>query len=482
VTTSVPDVQDLYIERLNPDNPNQYEYMGEWHDMEIVEEVIRVNGGEDVVLPVRLTRRGPIVTEQVTDEEDGISDVLSVRWTAFEPSRILQSVVLLNRAQNYDDFFEAMRYWDVPSQSIVYADVEGNIAYFMSGRIPIRKNGDGAAPAPGWTDEYEWEGWIPHEELPSALNPEKGFIVTANNAVVDSETYPYHLAYDYSTGDRAQRIMDVLQMAIAHGDKLTVNDFTRLQMDNRSLPARALIPLMNQIESDDPQIREALDYLTGWDLQEDTDSVAAALWEMTFLHLPENAFGDEVGADNLDLTQRTVALYDLAENPDATWWDDTTTPQTETAVQILEQSLAEAIAWLEENQGGEMADWTWGSIHTITFEDGVLGQSGVGVLEATVNRGPFAVGGGSSIVNANSWSRSNPAAVRGHPSMRMVVDMGDLTTAQAIHPTGQSGHPYHPHYDDMTPLWLAGEYHPMLWEETTVAETAVDALILQPAR
>lgn len=479
VTTSSPDVQDLYIIRLNPDNPNQYEYMGEWHDMTIIEEVIKVNGGEDIVLPVRITRHGPIVTEVIDSDDKPLMDALAVRWAAAEPSRILQAVIMLNKAQNYGDFYQAVRYWDIPSQNIVYADVAGNIGYIMSGRVPIRANGDGTIPVPGWTDEFGWQGWIPYEELPMSFNPAKGYIVTANNAIVDS-AYRYFIDYNANDGDRAQRIVDMIEEVIDSGGKFTVADFARMQVDNKSLLAEAYAPLWAKIESSDAQMQEALNYLNNWDFQADRDSVAAALWEITYLHLAENALADELGTENVALIERHRTLHLLASMPEAAWWDVRSTAEIETAVDILAQSLQEAINWLREKRGGRMADWTWGSIHTIIFRDGVLGQSGIALIENIFNRGPLAADGGTSIVNANSWNVNNPAVVRGHPSMRMVVDLSDLEQSLAVHPTGQSGHAFHPHYDDMVDLWLKGDYHPMLFGKAAVEAAAKQRLILQP--
>lgn len=209
VTNVGADVQDLYIEKINPSNPNQYEYQGQWEDMEVIQEVIRVNGGEDVTLNVRVTRHGPIINDMVDD----LTDPLAFKWTAQEPSRIMQSVLLLNQAQNYDDFREALRYWDIPSLNVVYADVDGNIAYQMPGLVPVRPTSNGLLPVPGWTGEHEWEGWIPYEELPAMFNPDEGYIVTANNAVVD-EDYPHLISLYWADGDRAERIRQILQAAI----------------------------------------------------------------------------------------------------------------------------------------------------------------------------------------------------------------------------------------------------------------------------
>lgn len=476
VTNVGPDVQDLYIEKINPSNPRQYEFMGEWEDMEIVEEVIKVNGGEDVVLEVRLTRHGPIINEIV----DGQSDVLAMKWTAHEPSRILQSVILLNQAQNYEEFRDALRFWDIPSQNVIYADVEGNIGYQVPGLIPIRENGNGLTPVPGWTGEYEWEGWIPYEELPALFNPEWGYVVTANNAVVDRE-YPYMISLYWADGDRAERIANMIEAAIDEGP-ITADDFARIQFDSKSMVAQSYVPLFEGLSSDDGQVQAALERLRGWDLQLRRDSVPAALFEIFYMHLAQTVLADEVGQDNVSTFGGNVLLHDLAENPGAVWWDDVDTADPETQEEIIMQALAQTIDWFEENVSDDMNDWTWGNIHTATFVSNPVGQSGVDLIESVVNRGPFPVDGGRSIVNANSWSWDDPAAVRGHPSMRMIVDMSDLDASRAVIPTGQSGHPYHRHYDDMIPLWQDGEYHPMRFSREVVEEAAVETLVLEPGQ
>ncbi|MCI0577165.1 MAG: penicillin acylase family protein [Chloroflexi bacterium] len=474
VTNVGPDVQDLYIEKVNPSNPRQYEYEGEWQDMEVIEEVIKVNGSEDVVLEVLLTRHGPIINELV----DGQSDVLSIRWTAHEPSRILQAISLLNRSTNYEEFREALQYWDVPSQNVIYADVEGNIAYQMPGLVPLRQNGNGQTPVPGWTDEYEWEGWVPYEQLPALLNPEWGYIVTANHAVVDEE-YPYLLSLDWDNGDRGQRITEMLEEAIGRG-QVTADDMAHIQNDSKSLLAGSYVPLFAGLSSDDAQVQAAIERLRGWDLQERRDSVPATLFEIFFRHLTENVLADDIGQDNVWEIADVTFFHQLAGQPEASWWDSQDTPAAETRDEILLQSLEEAIAWLEENVGGDMNDWTWGRLHTATFVSNPLGQSGIGLIESVVNRGPFPADGGRHIVNANGYDREEPAAVTGHPSMRMIIDMSNFDASRAVLPTGQSGHPFSPHYDDMIELWLNGQYHPMLFSREAVEAAARDHLVLRP--
>ncbi|MBK6328308.1 MAG: penicillin acylase family protein [Chloroflexi bacterium] len=477
VTNTGADVQDLFIEKINPANPNQYEYMGEWQEMQIINEVIKVNGGEDITLPVRVTRHGPIISDVLDDQKDA----LAVQWTAAEPSRVLQSVVLINQSQTYEQFREALRYWDVPSQNFVYADTEGNIAYQMPGLTPIRKNGNGSLPVPGWTDEYEWQGWVPYEQLPAVLNPEKGYIVTANHAIVD-ETYPFLITRDWADGDRGQRIVDMVEATLASGQKFTADDFARMQFDSESLMAASYQPYFANIQTDDAREQTAVSLITAWDRQERRDSVATSLFEIFYLNLTHDTLADDIGADNVGTIRNNIFFNQLASQPDSPWWDNQTTPEVETRDDIMAQALTEALAWFDANVGGNMEDWTWGSLHTATFVSNPLGQSGIGAIESLVNRGPFPADGGNSIVNAVSWDVEHPAEVYWHPSMRMIVDISNLDASQTVLPTGQSGHPFNPHYDDQMPLWLNGQYHTMLWSKTAVEAAAQDKLILQPAQ
>ncbi|HUM69635.1 MAG TPA: penicillin acylase family protein [Chloroflexota bacterium] len=469
VTNTGADVQDLYIERITG---NQYEYMGEMHDLEIIEETIKVNGGDDVVLPVRITRHGPIISDVLDDA----ADVLAVRWVAQEPSRVLQAVLLLNQASNYQEFRDALRYWDVPSQNVVYADREGNIAYQMPGYTPIRRSGIGMVPSPGWTDEYEWEGWIPFEELPALFNPDQGYISTANHAIVD-RAYPHYITRDWADGDRGQRIVEMIDAIIAGGGKISMDDIAAIQNDNFSLLAKTYVPYLANLQPTDPQVQAAISTLRSWDGQEVRDSSAATIFELFYVHLYPAILADELGEENVGEVRNNIFLHTIAPDVTSPWWDNVNTPQTETREDILLQALTETLAWLDENEGGNVE---WGQLHTATFVSSPLGDSGIADIEALVNRGPFAADGGRSIVNATGWSPDNPAVITGHPSMRMILDLSDFDASRAVIPTGQSGHPGHPLYDSEIELWLNGEYHPLWWSREAVEANAVDEMVLRP--
>ncbi len=469
VTNAGVDVQDLYIERIVG---NQYEYMGQMLDLEIIEEVIKVNGGEDVTLPVRITRHGPIISDVLEDTEE----VLAVRWTAQEPSRVLQAVLLLNQASNYQEYRDALRYWDIPSQNVIYADQEGNIAYQMPGRIPIRRSGYGLVPAPGWTDEYEWLGWIPFEELPALFNPDRGFIATANEAIVDP-AYPHYLTRDWADGDRGQRIVEMIEAAIANGGKISSDDIAAIQNDNFSYLAKTYVPYLANLQTADPRLQDALTTLRDWDGQEQRDSHAATIFALFYVHLYPAILADEIGEENVDRIRNNIFLHAIAHDAASPWWDNVNTPEQESREAILLQALTEALDWLDENKGGAVA---WGELHTATFVSSPLGDSGIADIEALVNRGPFAADGGRSIVNAASWSPGNPAAITGHASMRMIIDFSDFDASRAVIPTGQSGHPGHPWYESEIELWLNGQYHPLWWSRAAVEANAVDQMVLRP--
>ena len=481
VTNLAPDVQDLFIERINPENPNQYEFQGQWLDMEIIREEIRVAGEEEpVVVFARITRHGPIINDVAggTEEEWSFGwQPLALSWTALQPGTLARSILLLNRARNWEEFREALSYWDVPSQNFVYADVEGNIGYQAPGHIPIRASGDGSMPVPGWTGEYEWVDYIPFDELPRAFNPPEGYVVTANNAVVEPD-YPYFLTMDWLPGYRAQRIVELIEA----DPSLSLADMQAIQGDSTPLYARDILPYLLALSSDDPRLGQALDLLRAWDGRAVRDSAGAVLFEAFRVHLVDLIFGDELGEQLLRRARSTVqiALVDLLADGASSWFDDVTTHEVETRDEILLQALEEAVEELTETLGRDMSRWRWGDLHTATFENQSLGQSGIGPIEALFNRGPIPVDGTIATVNNTGYSLSRPYVVRVVPSYRQIVDLEDFTRSVSMHTTGQSGHPFHPHYDDMIDPWRNIEYHPMLWERADVEADAEATLVLTP--
>ncbi len=481
VTNLGPDVQDLFIERVNPENPDQYEYEGEWRDMDVVREEIHVAGREDpVVVDVRLTHHGPIINDVAGGTEEPWSfgwQPLALSWTALEPGTLVKSILLLNRADNWEGFREALSYWDVPSQNFVYADVVGNIGYQAPGRIPIRAGGDGTRPVPGWSGEYEWVDTIPFDALPRVYNPSEGFLVTANNAVVGAD-YPYLLTQDWGSAYRARRIQELIESTAI----VSIEDVQAMQADTALLWAEAVLPYVTSLSPDASRLAEAIDLLETWDGCATRDSAGAALFEVFRLHLIDATIADELGDDLLeDARPRLVdALPSLLSDGTSPWFDDVTTPEVEARDDVVLAALDAAVQDLGETQGSRMERWRWGSLHTASFENQSLGQCGIGLVESLFNRGPFPVDGSLAAVNQADYDMSEPYAVKTIASYRQVVDLGDFTESVSMHTTGQSGHPFHRHYDDMIDAWRDVDHHPMLWEREDVETEAQGVLVLTP--
>lgn len=487
LTNVGPDVQDLYIEKINPENPNQYEVNGQWVDMQVVQETIQMAGGDPVPLTVRITRHGPIISDTYGKLEDFASKsgvampasyAIALRWTALEPAHLFNAIWQFNQAQNWEEFRKGAREFAVPAQNLVYADVDGNIGYQMPGRIPIRAAGDGRLPVPGWTDEYEWTGYIPFEELPFAYNPPQGYIATANNAVVGSD-YPYLLSTDWDYGDRARRIVDMIENAPGPIDIAYIQ---KMQGDDRNRNAEALVPALLRMPLEDERLDRARALLQSWDFQDGMESAPAALFEAFWKRLLANTFHDEVPEAYWPSGggRWYEVMRQLVGKPDSPWWDIRTTPAVEQRDDIFLQSLTEAVDELEASLGKQPERWNWGDLHTVTFRNATLGESGIAPIEALFNRGPFRTAGGSSIVNATSWDATSSYQVEALPSMRMIVDLSALENSLTVNTLGQSGHAYHPHYTDMVDLWRNIQYHPMLWERPQIEAAPEGHLRLLP--
>ncbi len=505
VTNTGPDVADLYEIKVNPENPLQYEWNGEWRDMTVRQETIRFAGSGDTIdIQVRETHIGPIINDNELDEETGEvlgfnnEDPLAMRWTGLELSNMPRAVFGLNNATNWDEFRDALQYWDVPSQNFVYADVEGNIGYQMPGRIPIRAdNHTGLLPAPGWTDEYQWQGYVPYEKLPSVFNPGQGYVVTANQAVVPPEYYAwlaqelgegrnYVFSRDWDYGYRAERIVELLESGAPH----TIESYQRIQGDNKSISAVEIMPYLAALEFDDNELAGARDWLLEWDYQFDMESPQAALYAQFWASLLENLYHDQLDYEELEAEDKaygsdrdmwSTAL--LLQDPENIWWDHAATEGViETRDEILLQSFQEGYDSTVSVLGSDRENWKWGDLHKATFVTNPVGESGVGFVERRVNRGPYPVSGSMATINNTAWGVGSDEdfEVLYLPSMRIILDLSDFSKSVTVHTTGQSGHPYSSHYSDLIDPWRYIEYHPMLWTRQQVEDAAVARLILNP--
>ncbi len=474
VTNVGPDVQDLYVEKFNPQNPNQYEFQGKWQDVQVIDEPIKVKGVISETLHVQVTRHGPIMTPVLS----GVTQPVALQWTALkERSHLFRAVDLIDRARNWDDFRAALRLWDVPSQNFVYADVEGNIGYQMPGNIPIRAQGDGSVPVPGWTGEHEWTGYIPFDELPFVLNPATHFVATANNAVVPT-TYKYLLSSDWSAPFRAQRITDLLRAK----DKLSVADFAAIQGDVYSIP---LVQLQKYVAAVTPEgflQQRAMQYVKPWDGRVTTGNIGGTIIEVTYQRMFANLFAGKMGKElftsyqGMDTASRRAVLS-LLEQPTSNWWDDPSTPKKETRDDIIKFSYAQAIDWLGSQFGDAPEEWHWSRLHLATFGH-PLGS--VQPLDRLFNAGPIPAPGGVFTVFATSFKGTAPYAVNSVSSMRQILDLANWDNALTINTTGQSGQPLGKHYADMVTMWRDVVYAPFSFSRAALDKTREGLLVLTP--
>lgn len=501
-TNLTTDVADLFVESVEGD---KYWYDNEWRDMTTREETIKVAGGEDVNITVRETGHGPIVSG-LTGEFTAIAEnpraetpegkilpvgpgdiggnmpyteaALALRWTALDAGSTPEAIFMLNLAEDFTDFREAASNFDVPGQNLIYADPEGNIGYQAPGKLPIRAPGqEGYLPTPGWSSQYDWKGFIPFEEQPWSYNPKAGYIVTANNAIVNDD-YAYFLSRDWDYGYRAARIVELLEEKMAAG-LVSAEDMAAIHMDNQMPAAKALKQAYSSISSDDKDLQAALDMLASWDGQNAMDSAPAAfanvLWENVTERLVTGHGGD-IPRDDQSRFARMFALQ--LETPESDWW---TGGGSKSQQELLTGAAEDALAELTKLQGKNPDKWNWGKLHAITLTHGTFGESGIAPIEALFNRGPYDTPGGSGVVNATGWSLGEGYATKTVPSMRMVIDVSDWDASTWQNLTGQSGHAFHKNYTDQVEGWATGEQYAWAFSPEAVEAATKDTLTLAPA-
>ena len=487
-----PDVTDLFLEQTEGDD--RYVRDGESVPMQVRTETIGVRGADDVELRVRETVHGPLISDvssefatvganAPTDEpgERGSGYAVALAWTALDPAPTADAILGLNRASDWDEFRAAAADFAVPAQNLVYADREGHIGYQSPGRIPIRRSGnDGTMPVEGWISANDWTGdYVPFDGLPSVLDPDEGFIVTANQAVIGQD-YPYLLTEDWDYGYRSTRIRELLT---AEGE-LSVQEMASLQLDSANPMAGMLVPYLLDIE-DLPgrYYRNAQDLFRGWDLSSPADSAPAAYVNVVWRNLLELTFHDDLDErswpDGGDRWFRVVGA--MLPEPAGPWWDDVDTEDVvETRDDILRAAMIAARDELTRRQARDPRRWTWGHLHRMNLHNATLGESGIAPIERLFNRDGWQVGGGSSIVDATSWNAVDGYAVTAAPSMRMVVSLADFDDSRWINLTGVSGHPASSHYSDQTELYVAGQTLPWAYSRAAVEAATDDRLVLLP--
>ena len=475
VTAGMTDGEDLFLEQADPKAPGGVRSPDGSPQPTVVREAIVVRGRrEPVEDDVVITRHGPLLNG--TLDLPAAGPPIALRSVLQDWPNPVEALLRLNQATDWTTFRSALADWAFPCLNFVYADVEGNIGYKLAGRVPIRAKGDGYAPVPGWTGEYEWTGYVPFDELPEAFNPPDGVFATANSRPAAPSAH--FLARDWIDDSRWRRIIELLHSRPRH----SLADFQDMQADLISLPARTISAHLESDPSDDPQVRKAAAYLTAWNGRLSAESVAASLYEAFRLELLE--------ALNPDLEPRLLhwvqgrGVDPLIAPVSAFWFRGSSEliGHLEHADRaVVRRAFAAAVARLRRELGDDLDQWQWGRLHQITFAHPI----GVGVpaldRALRLSRGPFPLGGDADTVAQAGVDPWHPFSANAFTvSYRQLFDVGDWDAARFILPTGQSGHPGSPHYDDLLEAWRKVEYRPLHFTRPAVEAAVAETIALVP--
>jgi penicillin amidase len=475
MTNLMVDDIDLFAEKINPDNKDQYYFNGEWKNMVIKDEVIQVKGGRQDTLKIRFTHRGPVVSG-FRDIEDA---TLTMRWSGYDYSDELRSVYLLNRASGWEDFRDAIKSFRSVSQNFVYADAEGNIGLNTGGGVAIRK-GSGTFVRDGETDEYDWKGYVPFEQLPFSLNPETGYVSSANNKTV-SDDYPYYISAGFLMPYRINRIRQMLN----EKEVFSIDDFKRMVTDQHSDYAALLTPFIQKLNDRKSELSQseidALALFSGWDYDMNADLVVPSIFEFFRISFIKNLLSDELGElyNQLLATTKDYYIYKILTTGTDNWVDDINTPVKETLDDIVLVSFKDCIASLTAERGADQAKWKWGDIHKIRI-DHPLGSVRILDILFGLNSDTYAVGGSNHTVSPYSFNSG--FVVDNGASERHIFNTADWDKSLTIIPTGESGIPSSEFYLSQTRQYINKGFYNDAFSDEALRKASKYKLILIPGR
>lgn len=484
------DVQDFYVERLDGKR-RQYLRGGKWLPLKIEQHEIPVRGRGPERFDVLLTDHGPIADANDWDEpapvelhERALSEhPLALRWDVIMHGDTSAAFDALARATDWKQFLAAIRQLGAPAQNFLYADVAGNIGYAMAGLLPLRRAGDGSAPAPGPDGDHEWRGFVDPGRLPAVFNPRSSAIVTANNEV--GRRFPELITRDWVSPFRAARVWQLLD----DQPQLDLLAIERMQQDQTSAAAALILPAVDSAftaartsKLSDSTVA-VLDRLRQWDRKVDErplvtlyEAFLKALWRRTFV----DEMDDELFQRFYDWAarERYAGLYVIINDPSSHWWDDVlTSDKKESRDDIIALAAEDAMQTLNGQFGRESA-WAWDRLHAVTFAHPL--EAGGRPLKWFFSRGPIPLAGDGDTVNKTMIDLRAPYGTTETASYRQILDVGAWDNSVAVITTGQSGHPRSPHYFDQNPLWRAGRYHPLPYSRQAVVNARISRLLLVP--
>jgi penicillin amidase len=481
-TNTGPDVQDLYVERV--DGAGQALSPQGWHQLVTRDEVIRVKGQPDVTLRVRTSRHGPLISDVFKPAAAALPQnyALAFAWTALrEDDRSMQAAGKFATAGNWNEFLAAARDFHSPQQNMVYADTEGNIGYVAPGRVPVRKPENdlkGQAPAPGWDPKYDWDGFIAFEDLPQSYNPAAGLIATANEKIVPKD-YPHYLTSEWTLPYRARRIHQLLDATPKH----TLQSFARIQSDTVSLQVREILPLLLKAKTTDAEAQQVLRQLGQWNANMGVAGAEPLIVSAWLRELGRLIYADELGdlfggawAHRADFMHNVLA----DSGGQGRWCDDVKTRAKETCADLLPRALHLALGDLKLRFGVDRAQWRWGEAHFALSEHRPFGRQPQ-LAKIFDIRVPSP--GDTYTVDVGRNTLANepaPFASRHAASLRAIYDLADLDKSAYIHSTGQSGNLLSPLYQNFAERWSRVEYIPMSMQRSDALAGSLGTLKLHP--
>ena len=480
-TNTGSDVQDLFIERITAGQPGSYDTPDGPRPFEVRTEIIEVAGEDTVEIEVRTSRHGPVISDAFAHAAELVTEghVLALAWTALRDDDLtLQSGHKIATARNWNEFVTGLRDFHVPQQNIVYADVYGNIGMFVPGLVPVRKPGNqvmGMMPVPGWDAAYDWDGFIPYEDLPLDFNPRSGVIFTANHKIIP-DAYPYFLTFEWEAPYRARRIDELLSARSKH----SVESFKAMQSDVVSLMARDFLPLLLAPEPASERARSAREMLSSWDGTMAAENPEPLIFTAWIRELTRLVYADELGElFDRNWGLRAPFMFNVL-SAQTYWCENSGTEGVETCEDLIALALDLALADLDARYGAEPEHWRWGDAHYALSSHRPFGR--IPVLrrlfdirlpapggEYTVNRG------GHRIKNEQA-----PFAEVHGPSLRAIYTLDDLDRSLFIYSTGQSGNVLAANYANLAERWRNGEYAPMMTERGAIERGQSGTLVLAP--
>jgi penicillin amidase len=496
LTSIMTDETDFYFETLDS-SKTKYILDGNWKDLEIIDDTIKVRDVGGVPIEIKYTHRGPIISgihpyNFIFNSDEAVYPPISMRWLGNEFSDEMDAFLKINKAKNWSEFKSAVEKFDIPGQNFVYADSVGNIGYIFGGALPIRPNNATTFVYDGSTSKSDWKGFVPRNELPYLFNPSANFIATANNKVI--KDFKYHITNLWEPSSRIERITELLQSRNKH----SAEDYMQYQSDVFSLYAKSVVPYIlyafEKVDIKDKNLSQSLQLLREWNFKMDKYQQAPAIFLTFFDKLMKNIYADEMGEDlfNQYVFLANVPyrnILELLENPYSVWYDEVKKSERKTRDDVIRQSFADALDELERTVSKDYKDWQWGRLHTVTFKHAFSGASGL--LDDVINIGPYEISGdGTTIFNSEyAFSESiekyplfrhDPFDCELGPSMRFIYDFAKPDEFYLILTTGQSGNIFSDHYNDQTQLFLSGKYMKIKTEEVLIKKPINSLLRLLP--